>query len=99
LDRARGLACTEPDGGSAEAIIRTARSISPRLDVIARARDTMDLRPLRAAGAAEVVYPEFEAGLEFIRHILHRYGVSLMEIQGILQAQRIAQYERTEDEE
>jgi CPA2 family monovalent cation:H+ antiporter-2 len=99
LERARSLACAVPDSGSAEAIIRAARSISPRLDVIARARDAMDLGELRAAGAAEVVYPEFEAGLEFIRHILHRYGVSLMEIQGVLQAQRSAQYERRDDEE
>jgi CPA2 family monovalent cation:H+ antiporter-2 len=99
LDRARGLACTVPSGGSAEAIIRAARSISPRLDVIARARDATDLPNLRAAGAAEVVYPEFEAGLEFIRHILHRYGVTMIEIQSLLQSQRTARYERGEDEE
>jgi CPA2 family monovalent cation:H+ antiporter-2 len=98
LDRARGLACTVPDAGSAEAIIRAARSISPRIDVIARARDANHLAALRSAGAAEVVYPEFEAGLEFIRHILHRYGVTLIEIQSLLQAQRAAQYERQDDE-
>jgi CPA2 family monovalent cation:H+ antiporter-2 len=99
LERARGLACTVPDGGSAEAIILAARSIYPRLDVIARARDAIDVPHLRTAGAAEVVYPEFEAGLEFIRHILHRYGVTLIEIQGLLQAQRAAQYERDTDQE
>jgi monovalent cation:H+ antiporter-2, CPA2 family len=99
LDRARGLACTVPDAGSAAAILHAARSIFPRLDIIARARDATYLPELKAAGATEVVYPEFEAGLEFIRHILHRYGVSLIEIQGVLQAQRAAQYERPEREE
>ncbi len=99
LERARGLAITVPNAGSAEAIIRAARSLYPRIDVIARARDATSVPELRKAGAAEVVYPEFEAGLEFIRHILHRYGVSLVEIQALLQAQRAAQYERREDEE
>lgn len=99
LDRARGLACTVPDARTAEAIIRTARSISPRLDIIARASDPVSVPRLRRAGATEVVYPEFEAGLEFIRHILHRYGVTLLEIQTLLQAQRAAQYERPEEEE
>jgi len=99
LDRARGLACTVPDTGSAEAIVRAARSVYPRIDVIARARDAASLPQLRLAGATEVVYPEFEAGLEFIRHILHRYGVTLVEIQALLQAQRTAQYERHHDEE
>jgi monovalent cation:H+ antiporter-2, CPA2 family len=99
LERARGLACTVPDAGSAEAIVRAARSVYPRIDVIARARDAAALPQLRTAGATEVVYPEFEAGLEFIRHILHRYGVSLAEIQALLQAQRTAQYEPRDGEE
>jgi len=40
------------------------------------------------AGAAEVVHAEFEAGLEFVRHTLHRYGVSGPEIEALLSGRR-----------
>ncbi len=43
---------------------------------------------LLEAGAAEVVQPEFEAGLEFVRHTLHRYGVDRTQIQAALARRR-----------
>ena len=98
LERARGLACTVPDRRATEAIVRAARQVSSRIDVIARARDSDAVGQLQGAGAAEVVYPEFEAGLEMIRHILHRYGVGLLEIQSLLQARRSTRYQRTDDQ-
>lgn len=98
LDRARGLACTVPDRHATEAIVRAARMVVPRIDVIARARDSEQVAQLQRAGAAEVVYPEFEAGLEMIRHILHRYGVGLLEIQALLQARRATQYQRADED-
>ena len=94
LDRARSLVCTVPDRRATEAIVRAARGVYARIDVIARAQDSQQVGELQAVGAAEVVYPEFEAGLEMIRHILHRYGMSLLEIQGLLQARRSTQYQR-----
>ena len=98
LDRARGLVVTIPDGRTTEGVVRAARSLAPRLDVIARARDTAAVAELQTAGSAEVVYPEFEASLEMIRHILHRYGVSLLEIQGLLQSRRTSQYQREHED-
>jgi CPA2 family monovalent cation:H+ antiporter-2 len=98
LDRARGLVCTVPDRRATEAIVRAARQVSSRIDIIARARDSDAVAQLQRAGAAEVVYPEFEAGLEMIRHILHRYGVGLLEIQSLLQARRSTRYQRTDDQ-
>ena len=94
LEDARLLAVTFADPAGAELILTTARRVNPQLDVIARVRSEEDYRALLAAGAAEVVQPEFEAGLEFLRHTLHRYGVDRTQIQAILQRRRRSVYER-----
>ncbi len=50
---------------------------------------------LRRAGSSEVVDPEFEASLEFVRHVLHRFGVDGREIVA-LQTRWRAEYYRNE---
>jgi hypothetical protein len=50
---------------------------------------------LRRAGSSEVVDPEFEASLEFVRHVLHRFGVDGREI-AALQTRWRAEYYRIE---
>jgi len=88
LDRARVLAITASDLAQAQAAVVSARQINPRLDVIVRGADVEGHFALREAGAAEVVHAEFEAGLEFVRHTLHRYGVSTPEIEALLSRRR-----------
>ena len=39
-------------------------------------------------GVSELVRPEFEAGLEITRHTLHRFGLTVVEIQRILSGLR-----------
>ena len=80
LARARVLALFLPDDISAERTTRHAREINPRLDVIVRAPRRSAIAPLRRAGASELVEPDVEAGLEVVRHSLHRFGVSSQEI-------------------
>ena len=63
------------------------------IDIIARAHGGPGMDRLRAAGAAEVVRPAFEAGLEFVRHTLRRYGVSTTEVQAILGRRRSEYYD------
>lgn len=94
LRYARALAITFPDDAAAETVARVARDLSPRLDVIARVHSAVYARRLRRAGAAEVVRPEFEAALEFARHVLHRYGLSGPEIQALLSDWRARLAER-----
>jgi CPA2 family monovalent cation:H+ antiporter-2 len=95
LERARILAVSIPDLPSADRAVREARRLNERLDVIARAPGGLGPERLRAAGADEVVRPEFETGLEFIRHTLHRYGVSRMEVQAIVSRRRAQYYRAT----
>lgn len=92
LDRARVLAVSIPDLPSADRAVREARRLNPRLDIIARAPGGLGPERLRLAGAVEVVRPEFETGLEFIRHTLRRYGVPTNEVQAIVSRRRLEYY-------
>jgi CPA2 family monovalent cation:H+ antiporter-2 len=94
LEGARVLAALMPDARAAEAATRHARRLNPRLDVVARARGARDVERLRRAGASEVVQPEFEAGVEVIRHALRRYGVSGQELAQVAASRREAFYRR-----
>lgn len=94
LERARLLAIAVPDGVSAMQAAKVARQMNPRLDIIARSHSLEEMERLVAAGVTEAVLPEFEAGLEFIRHTLRRYGISGQEIQSIISARRATYYRR-----
>jgi CPA2 family monovalent cation:H+ antiporter-2 len=94
LGQARIVAITLPDPAAAEIILRHAKRENPALDVIARGRAEEDHAALISAGASEVVHPEFEAGLEFVRHTLHRFGVDRTQIQALLGRRRRDFYRR-----
>jgi CPA2 family monovalent cation:H+ antiporter-2 len=94
LVRARVLAVTLTDVRHGENVVRTALQINPRLDVIARGGAEEAYSGLSRAGAAEVVHGDFEVGLEFARHALHRLGVSGAEIQLYLSRRRREEGER-----
>lgn len=95
LDRARVLALLTPDAAANEAATLQARRLSPRLDIVARARDVHDVERLHRAGATAVVQPEFEAGVEVIRHALRRYGLGSQELALVSAGRRQAFYQHT----
>ena len=88
LERARVLVVTFPDPIAAKLAVANARRINPRLDVVARVHRDEDTVVLRSLGVAEMVRPELEAGLEIIRHTLHRFGLTMQEIQYIVSTLR-----------
>ena len=88
IERARTIAVATPDLVAARAAIRHARRLNPRVHVIARATGGGELEVLSEAGADEVVQPEFEAGLEFVRKVLHWHGVSTPETVALLGRRR-----------
>lgn len=94
LDRARVLAVTLTDVRQGEDVVRTALALNSKLDVIARGGPEEAYAGLSRAGAAEVVHADFEVGLEFARHTLHRFGVSGAEIQMYLSRRRREERER-----
>ncbi|MDQ3227779.1 MAG: cation:proton antiporter [Chloroflexota bacterium] len=89
---ARTVAVTTPDLLVTEAVIRNARSLNPAIHVIVRAPGTGDVRGLTAEGADEIVQPEFEAGLEFVRQVLGWQGIDAAETEELLDARRQTVY-------
>jgi monovalent cation:H+ antiporter-2, CPA2 family len=96
LERARLMAITFADRPATELAIRYALSINPRLDIIVRAGSRDDHERFLELGASEVVHPEIEGGLEFVRHTLRRFGLPQQEIQAIL-ARRRTEFFRARD--
>ena len=79
IQDARVLAVTLANPNDVRLVTLNARALQPALDVVARG--SLESHPvLRQAGASEVVDPEFEASLEFVRHVLHRFGVDGREV-------------------
>ncbi|HEX2281591.1 MAG TPA: cation:proton antiporter [Thermomicrobiales bacterium] len=89
---ARTVAVTTPDLLATEAVIRNARALNPAIHVIVRAPGTGDVGGLSARGADEVVQPEFEAGLEFVRQVLGWQGIASLQTDDLVSARRQTVY-------
>ncbi len=92
IDRARVLAVAISDPFAAEAAVESGRRANQRLDIIARARSQEQMQRLRELGATEVIQPEFEAGLELIRHVMHVHGLDQRQVGAIVQRRREMYY-------
>lgn len=93
VETANVLAVTIPDLADNERVVRVARARYPRLMILARAQDLAGIARLRAAGATDVVQPEVEAGLEFVRRTMRKMGLAQVEIHTLLSGRRNAAYE------
>ena len=93
VEEARAIAVATPDLTVALGTVRTARRLNARIDIITRANVADEVELLRGVGATEVVQPEFEAGLEFVRHVLRRQGVSSRETQALVGRRRATFYQ------
>ena len=71
-----------------ELTVRNALKINPKLDIVARVHRDADSELLKGIGVTELVRPEFEASLEITRHTLHRFGLTTLETQHILNSLR-----------
>jgi len=94
IHEARVVAVTFSGPEEVRIVAANARIANPGLDVVARGTPQTHAL-LRRAGSSEVVDPEFEASLEFVRHVLHRFGVDGREI-AALQTRWRAEYYRSE---
>ncbi|MBI2858520.1 MAG: cation:proton antiporter [Chloroflexi bacterium] len=82
--RARVLALTSPDPVAEIEATSYARRVNPDIDVLARLPEEVLERTLRDAGVSQIIEPPLEASLEFVRHILKRYGVSAPEVENLV---------------
>ena len=88
LEKARVMVVTFADPMATELALKNALRINPKLYVVARVHGDEEAEVLRDMGVAELVRPDFEAGLEIIRHTLHRFGLTTHEIQYIVNTLR-----------
>jgi len=93
IRHARILVIASVDLISTPAAIRYARKVNPSISIITRAHASSEVEMLRAAGANEIVQPEFEAGLECVRFVLRRYGVSAQETNAAITRRRSQHYQ------
>lgn len=63
------------DPTAIERAVRAARSVAPRLHILARTRYVMDMTSIQKAGVSEVVPAELEAAVEVTTRVLARHGV------------------------
>jgi len=80
LATARALVITLPDDAAALSVVAAARKLAPQIDVISRASTWDGARQLRTHGAAEVVRPELEGGIEIVRRTLMELKLPIREV-------------------
>ncbi len=88
LERARVLVVTTSDPSMVEGIVITSRELNPRIDVVAHGAFEEGRHRLRELGVSQIVNAEFELGIQFVRHTLHRFGLSNAEVQAIVSRRR-----------
>ncbi|MFC2022549.1 cation:proton antiporter [Chloroflexota bacterium] len=70
LEKARTIVVTFPDPMAVVSTVKTALEINPKLKVVARVHRTREADLLKTLGEVELINPEYEASLEFLRRIL-----------------------------
>ncbi|GAH50348.1 unnamed protein product, partial [marine sediment metagenome] len=68
------------DPGAAEQAVRVARKLAPGLHIVVRTRYLLDIEPILAAGADDVVAAEREAAVEVTSLVLNRHQVDSQRI-------------------
>jgi CPA2 family monovalent cation:H+ antiporter-2 len=81
---------TVPEDQQALLAVHAARSLNPRVPILARAHFRVADEALRAAGATEVIQPEVEAGLTLIRHGLDALALPKESVITYLEVLRLA---------
>ncbi|MBM2825107.1 MAG: monovalent cation:H+ antiporter-2, family [Dehalococcoidales bacterium] len=75
IRKARVLVVTFPDPLAVVATTKTALGINPKLKIVARVHRLREAELLKSLGVVELVSPEYEASLEFLRRILALSGL------------------------
>jgi len=74
ITQARVLVVTFPDPLTVLTTVRTALAANPRLKVVARVHRAREAEQLKRMGVTELISPEYQASLEFLRRILSLTG-------------------------
>ncbi|MEI6329421.1 MAG: cation:proton antiporter [Pseudanabaena sp.] len=92
IDHARSMLIAISDPIATRLCVQRAVSLSPEIDIVARAEKDADIDMLYQLGAKEVVHPTFEASLELSTHLLICLGEGVQDIQSEIIAVRRSRY-------
>ncbi len=84
LAKARTLVVTFPDPMAVVTTVKTALQINPKLRVVARVHRAREADLLKNMSGVELISPEYEASLEFLRRIMTASGWEKTDIQKAL---------------
>lgn len=83
LTKAGVLVVTYPDPAAVVTTVRSALFINPKLRIVARVHRSREADLLKKLGVVELVNPEFEASVEFLRRVLSAEGWTEADIERI----------------
>ncbi len=92
IHHARSMLIAISDPIATRLCVQRAVSISPKIDIVARAEKDADIDTLYQLGAKEVVHPTFEASLELTTHLLLCLGESAQSVQSEIISVRSSRY-------
>jgi CPA2 family monovalent cation:H+ antiporter-2 len=76
VGRARALIAALPDAAATRQVVAAVRRLSPDITILARTRYVLEVEPLEALGADQVIPEEFETSIELTARVLRLYGAS-----------------------
>jgi monovalent cation:H+ antiporter-2, CPA2 family len=85
LERAQTIVITYPDQQAVERTVRAALRINPDINIIARTHRLKDADLFKGLGVKELISPEYQASLEFLKRTLAISGKSTGEIEQVCQ--------------
>lgn len=74
LAKAKALVVTFPDPLAVVSTVRAALRLNPKLKIVARVHRKREAELLKSLGVTELISPEYEASLEFLRRVLSLSG-------------------------
>ncbi|MFC2056618.1 cation:proton antiporter [Chloroflexota bacterium] len=84
IGRAKVLVVTYPDPMAVITTVKTALSINPRINIIARVHGAREANELKKLGVTELISPEYEASVRFIKRLLNIMGLKTEDRRQIL---------------
>jgi len=93
IDRARLFVIAISDPAATRSMVRVARTLNPKLHIIARTRYVVEIPELTRLGANDVIPEEFETSIEIFARVLAHYSVPREEIDRLVAEIRSSHYE------
>ena len=93
VDRARLFVIAISDPAATRSMVRVARTLNPKVHIIARTRYVVEIPELTRLGANDVIPEEFETSIEIFARVLAHYSVPRDEIDRLIAEIRASHYE------